>query len=69
MLLGFKAGLIFFLPHHSVFTGFHCPLCSNVDEWLHIDVCAHCQSCVSSHPAFVGVGRGVKYIFFPHRFF
>ncbi len=36
---GFKAGLIFFFPYHSVFTGFHCPLCSNVDEWLHTDVC------------------------------
>ncbi len=30
---------------------FHCPLCSNVDEWLHIDVCTHCQSCVRSLPS------------------
>ncbi len=25
--------------------------CSNVDEWLHIDVCTHCQNCVRSLPS------------------
>ncbi len=40
MLLSFKLelccrfDLISFLPYHSVFTGFHGPLSSNVDEWL-----------------------------------
>ncbi len=33
MLLGFKAGLIVFISLYL--QHFHCPLGSNVDEWLH----------------------------------
>ncbi len=41
---GFKSRFDCFY-YHSVFTGFHCPLCVNVDEWLHVEVCSDCLSC------------------------
>ncbi len=55
MLLGFKTGLIFFISLYL--QHFHCPLGSNVDECLHVDVCTHCRA-VRDHyrPAFVGGG-------------
>ncbi len=42
MLLGFKTGLIFFISLYLQHV--HCPLGSNVDECLHVDVCTHCRA-------------------------
>ncbi len=57
MLLGLKTGLIFFISLYLQHV--HCPLGSNVDECLHVDVCTHCRA-VRDHycPAFVGGGGG-----------
>ncbi len=57
MLLGLKTGLIFFISLYL--QHFHCPLGSNVDECLHVDVCTHCRA-VRDHylPAFLGGGGG-----------
>ncbi len=54
MLLGLKTGVIFFISLYLQHV--HCPLGSNVDECLHVDVCTHCRA-VRDHyrPAFVCV--------------
>ncbi len=56
MLLGFKTDLIFFISLYL--QHFHCPLGSNVDECLHVDVWTHCQSCEKSLPSCFCGGRG-----------
>ncbi len=42
MLLGLKTGLIFFISLYLQHV--NCPLGSNVDECLHVDVCTHCRA-------------------------
>ncbi len=51
VFLGFKTGLIFYY-YYFFFSLYlqqsHCPIGSNVDEWLHVDACTHCQNCVTT---------------------